>query len=199
MKMLYLVLFSFVLGTVSSAVAGEDYSMCYEVGRGEESCMSISVNSTSRTIYIHMGDHDDFEDVETLEDYSAGFAASRVESQEACYVRRLVTSLEQQVAYIQGHQQNAQTVDSDVRVMGVSLDDPEEEIGESLTHFCGDLPVYKLVKDESDDDGVDGATDKRSVSVSFRRCVLFCFIARCFTTTLTVPTGSSITFLWFFG
>ncbi|XP_042856646.1 uncharacterized protein LOC122243218 [Penaeus japonicus] len=156
--------------------------------------MAVDVDRLAMKVHYHMAESENFDDVETLEDYSVGLAASRVGSQEACYVRRLVKSFEEQVAFIKGHQDDGMRVESDVRVSAVSLDNPEEEIGSDLANFCGDLPVYKLVNQEQN----DSVQDRRQVSVTFTRCVLLCFIPRCFTTTLTLPTGSTVTFGWFF-
>ncbi|XP_037774401.1 uncharacterized protein LOC119570932 [Penaeus monodon] len=66
--------------------------------------MNVDVDRLAMEVHFHMPESDDFDDVETLEDYSVGLAASRVVSQEVCYVRRLVKSFEQQVAFIKGHQ-----------------------------------------------------------------------------------------------
>ncbi|XP_070001364.1 uncharacterized protein [Penaeus vannamei] len=186
-------MFSCLLGFSLAEV--QDYQICYKGNSAaENSCMKVDVDRLAMKIHFHMPESDDFDDVETLEDYSVGLAASRVVSQEACYVRRLVKSFEQQVAFIKGHQDDGMRVESDVRVSAVSLDNPEEEIGSDLANFCGDLPVYKLVTEEQN----DSVQDRRQVSVTFTRCILLCFIPRCFTTTLTLPTGSTITFGWLF-
>ncbi|XP_042867224.1 uncharacterized protein LOC122250033 [Penaeus japonicus] len=173
----------------------QDYQVCYKGSSSDNNiCMKVDVDQLAMKVHYHMDESEDFDDVETLEDYSVGLAASRVGSQEACYVRRLVKSFEKQVAFIKGHQDDGMRVESDVRVSAVSLDNPEEEIGSDLANFCGDLPVYKLVNQEQN----DSVQDRRQVSVTFTRCVLLCFIPRCFTTTLTLPTGSTVTFGWFF-
>ncbi|XP_063601641.1 uncharacterized protein LOC134777710 [Penaeus indicus] len=166
----------------------QDYQVCYKgSSTAKNKCMKVDIDRVAMKVHFHMPESDDFDDVETLEDYSVGLAASRVVSQEACYVRRLVKSFEQQVAFIKGHQDDGMRVESDVRVSAVSLDNPEEEIGSDLANFCGDLPVYKLVSEEQS----DSVQDRRQVSVTFTRCVLLCFIPTCFTTTLTLPTGGT--------
>ncbi|XP_063614008.1 uncharacterized protein LOC134787206 [Penaeus indicus] len=178
-----------------SLAEGQDYQVCYKgSSTAENKCMKVDIDRLAMKVHFHMPESDDFDDVETLEDYSVGLAASRVVSQEACYVRQLVKSFEQQVAFIKGHQDDGMRVESDVRVSAVSLDNPEEEIGSDLANFCGDLPVYKLVSEEQS----DSVQDRRQVSVTFTRCVLLCFIPTCFTTTLTLPTGGTITFGWLF-
>merc|ERR1719348_1340528 len=134
-----------------------------------------------------MSESGDFMDVETLEDYNEGLAASRVESQEACYVRRLVKSFDDQVAYISSHNDDGMRVEEELKVSAVSLDNPEEEIGSALANFCGDLPVYKLVKKVESEDGEERELDRRQVSVTFRRCVMLCYRPRCWITTVTLP------------
>ncbi|XP_071519940.1 uncharacterized protein [Panulirus ornatus] len=179
----------------------QEYEMCY-VGRAANStsCMTVEVDALAATIHYHMNETDEFEDVETLEDYNVGVAASRVTSQEACYVRRLVKSLEEQVDYIRQHQSTDMRLEADIIVSSVSLDDPEEEIGSELATFCGDLPVYELVRGyEQEEEEEESGVEERQVSVTFTRCVLLCFIAKCFSTTLTVPTGATIIFGWIFG
>merc|ERR1712198_372409 len=154
------------------------YQLCYESSNGgDSSCMKVEVDKTNLFVHYHMPDSGDFEDVETLEDYNVGLAASRVESQEACYVRRLVKSFDDQVALIASHNDDGMRVEEDVQVSGISLDNPVEEIGSDLANFCGNLPVYKLV-------GEERQLDRRQVNVTFRRCVLLCFIPVCYSTTL---------------
>ncbi|XP_068246454.1 uncharacterized protein [Palaemon carinicauda] len=196
-KIIQVLLGTLVLGITSQTTLAQEYTMCYEVRNGSDACMAINVDLESKLIYSHIKDDDDFEDVSTLEDYNTGFAASRVESQEGCFVRLLVTTIEAQVAFIRDHQETALPIsDEDMNVLAVSLDNPEEEIGEELTNFCGDLPVYKLVKIEESKVEVS----KRQVAVTFKKCVLLCALfPTCFTTTITVPTGSSITYIWLFG
>ncbi|XP_064088263.1 uncharacterized protein LOC135202719 [Macrobrachium nipponense] len=198
---------TFILGIISHLTSAQNYTMCYDVHNGTDACMSLHVDMESKLIYFHMNDHDDFEEVNTLEDYNTGFAASRVESQDGCFVRILVTSIEDQVAFIESQQQTTVPVDQgDMNVLAVSLDNPLEEIGETLTNFCGDLPVYKLVKNdgnvekkEEEEEEEEEEVSKRQVSITFRKCILLLFVAKCFTTTITVPTGLTITYFWFFG
>ena len=126
-------------------------------------------------------------------------AASRVESQEACYVRRLVKSFEEQVAFIQSFNDPSLFVEGDGEtVSAIPIEDPEEEMGSLLVEFCGDLPAYKLVSEEDTAEEQERDLDRRQVSVNFNRCVLLCFIPVCYTTTITLATGSTITFGWFF-
>nr|XP_027221720.1 uncharacterized protein LOC113813862 [Penaeus vannamei] len=111
-------MFSCLLGFSLAEV--QDYQVCYKGNSAaENSCMKVDVDRLAMKIHFHMPESDDFDDVETLEDYSVGLAASRVVSQEACYVRRLVKSFEQQVAFIKGHQDDGMRVESDVRVSAV--------------------------------------------------------------------------------
>merc|ERR1711962_1778143 len=119
---------------------------------------------------------ENFEEVTNFEDYEIGFGASRVTSEEACYVRRLSKTLEEQVAYLEDQQGKPMTVEGEAQVDAI--------------------PAYKLVKKQDAEDSEE--MEQRQVSVTFRRCVILCFKYICYTTTLTVPTGSTITFTWFF-
>merc|ERR1712142_296751 len=177
----------------------QEYQLCYQgTNGGDSSCMKVELNKTFQMVHYHMPESGDFMDVETLEDYNEGLAASRVESQEACYVRRLVKSFDDQVTFIASHNDDGMRVKDQVQVSAVSLDNPVEEIGSVLTDFCGDLPVYKLVKEEESEEGEERDLDRRQVNVTFTKCLLLFFIPVCASTTLTLATGSTITFGWFF-
>ncbi|KAK7068164.1 hypothetical protein SK128_019233 [Halocaridina rubra] len=175
----------------------ESFSLSYKAQEdGEISSMTAETNDEANTIYYSIAESADFEKVETLEDYTAGFAASRVESQEACYLRRLVRTFEEQVSYMNSQRNNVMKTENDVKVMAIPLDNAEEEVGSTLANFCGDLPVYKLVKKPGQE--TEDTEERRQISITFTRCVLLCFIPVCYTTTLTLPTGLTITFGWFF-
>ena len=109
-------------------------------------------------------------------------------------MRLLNKNFGEQISYLKQHQNRPMVVDSDVQVEAVPVDDVYEELGEEMGNFCDDFPAYKLVKRQ---DGEDESERERQVSVTFQRCVLVCFVPVCYTTTLTVPTGSTITFVWF--
>merc|ERR1711874_413675 len=117
-------------------------------------------------------------------------------SEEACYVCLLSKTLEEQVAYLEDQQGTPMTVEGEAQVDAIPVDDAYEELGEEIADFCDDFPAYKLVKKQDDDD--DSDVRERQVSVTFQRCVILLFRYICYTTTLTVPTGSTVTFVWFF-
>ncbi|KAK7068163.1 hypothetical protein SK128_023213 [Halocaridina rubra] len=177
----------------------QDFSLCFkgseEIG---DTCMSVQANGETSTIYYHVTESSDYEDVKTLEDYNVGLAASRVASQEACYVRRLVKSYSATVDYlVANNNRPAVKAEAEAKVAAVPCENPEEEIGSELTNFCGDLSVYKLMKPEKEERQVDNV-EKRQININFTRCVLLLFIPVCYTTTLTLPTGLTVTFGWFF-
>ncbi|CAL4083555.1 unnamed protein product, partial [Meganyctiphanes norvegica] len=180
---------------VSVALACQEYELEYAVISGEVTPLLVQVCTNNQTITYHMPDSDNFEEVTTFEDYELGYGASRVTSQEACYVRLLSKSLDEQISYLKQHQNNPMTVDGDAQVEAIPVDDVYEELGDEVANFCDDYPAYKLVKRQ---DAEEVTERERQVSVTFQRCVLICFRPYCYTTTLTVPTGSTITFVWFF-
>merc|ERR1711931_413726 len=185
---------------LGAAVAeAQDYTLCYDAGQDDGGiCMQVEVDSKAETIHAHMMESEVFDDVETLEDYKVGLAASKVGSQEVCFVRGLKNSFDDTVAYLKTQQNGllAQENDEGVELIAMPLDDSEEEaMSPALKKFCGDLPHYKLGLPE----GTEEAPARRQVDVTFRRCVIFFFKYICYTTTLTIPTGSTITFLWIFG
>merc|ERR1719184_164625 len=176
----------------------QDYTLCYDNGQDDvpNVCMNVEVDAGASTIRFHMEGSDDFDDVETLEDFNKGLAASRVPSQDACFIRGLHNSFEEQLAFLESHQTVALTQeDTGVELMAVPLDDNEEEmLGGVLREFCDDLTPYKLVRSEI----TEMEPARRQVSVTFRRCVIFFFRYICYTTVLTVPTGSTVSFGFFF-
>merc|ERR1719187_1722640 len=148
----------------------------------------LQVNVCGQTISYHMPSSDNFEEVTTFEDYEIGFGASRVTTEEICYVRILSKTLEEQVDYLNEHQNKPMAFEGEAQVDAIPVDDAVEELGEEIANFCDDFPVYKLVK-KQDSDGNDER--ERQISVNFRKCCIFFFKYICYTTTLTVPTGAT--------
>merc|ERR1712121_153467 len=142
----------------------------------------LIVNVCGQTISYYMPASENFEEVTNFEDYEIGFGASRVTSEEACYVRLLSKTLEEQVAYLEAQQGTPMTVEGEAQVDAIPVDDAYAELGEEIANFCDDYPAYKLVKKQ---DVEDGEEVERQVSVTFRRCVILCFRYICYTTTLT--------------
>merc|ERR1712168_906213 len=57
--------------------------------------MAIHMNHADETIRFHMPEEGNMADVETLEDYESGFAASRVKDEESCFIRILPQTFDQ--------------------------------------------------------------------------------------------------------
>merc|ERR1740137_489152 len=182
------------LFALSRSQACQEYELEFADNSGEVT--SLQVNVCDQTISYHMSATETFEEVTTFEDYEIGFGATRVTSDEKCYVRLLSKTLTEQVAYLQEHQNKPMTVEGDAQVDAIPVDDAYEELGNEIANFCDDFPAYKLVKKQDVDESDE--RELRQVNVTFRRCVIICFRYICYTTTLTVPTGSTITFTWFF-
>ena len=177
------------------------YSVCFGKGAAP-ACMDVSVDASAQLIGYHMAQAEDFEEVSMMEDYESGFAASLVPSQDACYVRMLVNTFGEQVAQIQSMASQGMGEQSSSAVSAVPLENAEEEVGSRIAAFCGDAPVYKLVKAEEPSQevmGEEGALEARQVSQTYRRCVILLLVWKCYTTTITLPTGSSITYVWIWG
>merc|ERR1712179_850753 len=157
--------------------ACQEYELEFSVPGG--GVVPLQVHVCNQTITYHMPASETFEEVTTFEDYEIGFGASRVTSEEACYVRLL-----------------SKSVEDEAQVDAIPVDDAYEELGDEIAKFCDDFPAYKLVKKQDIDESEE--REQRQVAVTFQRCVIFFFKYICYTTTLTVPTGSTITFTWFF-
>ncbi|CAL4191969.1 unnamed protein product [Meganyctiphanes norvegica] len=178
---------------IALSLGCQEYELEFENFSGEVT--PLQVNVCNQTISYHMPACETFEEVTTFEDYEIGFGATRVPSEEACYVRLLSKTLDEQVDYLQEHQHKPMTMEGEAQVDTIPVDDAYEELGDEIANFCDDFPAYKLVKKQD----VDVSDEReRQVNVTFRRCVIFFFKYICYTTTLTVPTGSTVTFVWFF-
>jgi len=162
--------------------------------------MAIHINKAEETIRFHMAEEGNMADVETLEDYEAGFAASRVKDEESCFIRQLHDTLDQ--ASAKAHEVAAAKMNrrlEDVSAAAIPAENAIEWAGERLMDFCGNYEVYKLVKsneEEDEDSDLEMVGARQNVSVTFRRCWFFLFFFKCITTTVTVPTG---TIFFFFG
>jgi|ERR1712142_585289 len=162
--------------------------------------MAIHLNQAEETIRYHMSEDGNMADVETLEDYESGFAASRVKDEERCFIRQLLDTFDQGSAKAREVAATSpQKREGDVDTKAIPAENAIEWAGERLVDFCGDYETYKLVQtaeDGAEDEETDLEQKEARVSVFFRRCWFFLFRYRCVTTTCTVPTG---TIFFFFG
>jgi len=163
--------------------------------------MAIHLNQAEETIRFHMKPDGNMADVETLEDYESGFAASRVKDEESCYIRQLRDTFDEASAKAREVAATSpQTKEGDVDTNAIAAENAIEWAGERLMDFCGNYEVYKLVQtaeDGAEDEETDLEKKEARMSVFFRRCWFFLFFFKCITTTITVPTGTTIFF--FFG
>jgi hypothetical protein len=131
-----------------------------------------------------------------------GFGATRDGEKEECLVHKLqATTLEEQAAVLRS--QSTQTVQTtgNLNLIKVPEDEPASEFGQRITNFCGDYPVFKVGTDNEGTRVVPFEQEDRAITFTFKKCFLWRFFLfyTCFTTTLTIPTGTTITFAWFFG
>jgi len=197
-----LILLALVGASVASTIKDEVLVATYEdaLAEGGKVKMAIHINKAEETIRFHMAEEGNMADVETLEDYEAGFAASRVKDEESCFIRQLHDTLDQ--ASAKAHEVAAAKMNrrlEDVSAAAIPAENAIEWAGERLVDFCGNYEVYKLVKsneEEDEDSDLEMVGARQNVSVTFRRCWFFLFFFKCITTTVTVPTG---TIFFFFG
>jgi len=167
--------------------------------------MDIHINTQEETIRFHMLEQGNIADVETIEDYATGFAASRVDEEESCYIRKLIDTMEDAVKKVEELAASGpQKYQGSEDVLAIPAEDVEEWAGDRIMRFCGDFAIYKLVKTEEDiaaeskeSDALALVQENERVSVFFRRCFFFFFFFKCITTTITVPTGTTIVFFLF--
>jgi len=202
-KMKVLILLALIGASVTSTIKDEVLEATYEdaLAEGGKVKMAIHINKAEETIRFHMAEEGNMADVETLEDYESGFAASRVKDEESCFIRVLQDTLDQ--ASAKAHEVAAAHLNrrlEDVSAAAIPAENAIEWAGERLMDFCGNYEVYKLVQstdEEEEDEESDLETmGARQSVVTFRRCWFFLFFFKCITTTITVPTG---TIFFFFG
>merc|ERR1719334_2949355 len=143
MKMAFLQYLS-VVCLFGVSLACQEYELEFADFSGGVTPLEVKV--CDKQIFYHMPASENFEEVTNFEDYEIGFGASRVTSEEACYVRLLSKTLEEQVAYLEGQQGKPMTVEGEAQVDAIPVDDAYVELGEEIANFCDDFPAYKLVK-----------------------------------------------------
>ncbi|KAK4297155.1 hypothetical protein Pmani_030403 [Petrolisthes manimaculis] len=175
--------------------------------------LEVKVNERADTITYHMLPEGSMADVETFEDYTTGFAASRDTEEEGCFIRRLPRTLKEEVRGLeQATETGPQQYSGSLDLLALTLGEEEEVmVGERILDFCGDYQMYKLVaEDENDletangDNNNDKDTPAEELRFFFsfrRRCRLFSFFFSCYNFTCTSSTGQSLVFpfFWFFG
>ncbi|CAL4156199.1 unnamed protein product [Meganyctiphanes norvegica] len=197
-----------------NGLTSEIFTTRYEGKTDEGVPMDVEVDHHQRLITYHMQDDTGlYADVETMEDYKTGFAISRVASRDSCFVRQLTMPMEESVNRLRTmSQQGVQQIMGEIEVWAEPFEDLEKLVGERLDEFCGDSPAYKLV--EPDDSierhpvaqksmqslaNVDHkeVSDPKRLVISFFFCCLFFFFPICWTTNVTVNTGTTYIFFLF--
>jgi len=170
----------------------------------EPATMDVHINTEEQTIKFHMLEQGNLADVDTIEDYGTGFAASRVSDEEACYIRKLNITMDEAIRKAEELAASGlQEYQGSEEVLAIPAEDVDAWAGDRIVRFCGDFPIYKLVKTEEDvevesrDINALAVPEERQVSVVFRKCFFFFFFFRCITTTITIPTGTTIIFFLF--
>lgn len=204
--------------------SNEVVTLHYERKDNTTAPMDIRVDSEARTISYHMKDQGGFfADVSTFEDYGAGYAVSKLASQDICFLRQLFENFDVAVERLhhlrnQGIQHNL----GDVHVWVEPIKDLEGMAGSRLTSFCADSPAYELVilvgkfterkpgpqqdssytalseylKKDSSTKALDSNGSERQITVTFKKCVYFIFwLLYCLNTAVTFVTGATFTFI----
>ncbi|KAK7073595.1 hypothetical protein SK128_020155 [Halocaridina rubra] len=205
------------------AISSETVTLAYERGDHSSAPMDIKVDKEAKTITYHMQDPEGFyADVNTLEDYESGYAVSRVASQDSCFVRQLTEDIDASDNRLhEMRDKGLQRILGRVDVWAEPIDDVQALVGSRLAAFCGESAAYKLVrpdnslkrspmieKDSSSDslaqylknespDALAQPRSKRQTNVTFFRCFLFFFFPLCFSTTVTINTGTTFIFFLF--
>ncbi|KAF2365934.1 BRICHOS domain [Trinorchestia longiramus] len=178
------------------AARSEDkFTINYQAG-DELSNTTISFNEGDRTIetYTPAGEH--FVEVESIEDFDVGFSATRLPSEEVCYIAKLEKTFPQQLAYYRSHEDTPITITASKQLSAIPVID-DEEFGDRLNDFCSDYPMYKLGFN-GDEDSEEGPSARR-VFVKFYYCYPTGCRPYCYQTVVAVPTGRVPAFTWFCG
>jgi len=218
MKCLVVVAAVFLMGAWASpahnALTTETFTTRYEGKEDGGVPMDVEVEHHRKLITYHMQDDSGlYADVETMEDYKHGYAISRVATQDSCFVRQLTMPMEESVNKLRTmSQQGIQQIMGEMEVWAEPLEDLETLAGERLAEFCGDWPAYKLVEP---DDSIErqpvaqknmqslvnmdpsAVSDPKRLILSFFLCFLFFFFPICWTTNVTVNTGTTYVFFLF--
>ncbi|KAK7068162.1 hypothetical protein SK128_023212 [Halocaridina rubra] len=147
-----IILFTFFIVCVRESLAvteEQEYKVCFKGPQKDGNlCMIAEVLVDTFTIYYRMDElSKQLVDMETLEDYNTGYGASRVASQEACLIRQLEKTFEARLSYLKSHDQTTLVEpEMDYEMKAVPVENPKEEIGDYLTAFCGELPMFKMIK-----------------------------------------------------
>jgi len=217
MQCLVVVASVLLVGTLASPMdfSKEVFTTRYEGKSDEGVPMDVEVDYRRKSITYHMQDQTElYADVETMEDYEAGYAVSKVAQQDSCFVRQLTMPMEESVRKLRTmSHQGVQQIMGELEVWGEPTEDLEKLAGERLAEFCGDWPAYKLV--EPDDsierhpvaqksiqsmanvDDSNEVSDPNRLLLSFFRCFLFFFFPFCWTTNVTINTGTTFVFFLF--
>ncbi|XP_042218139.1 uncharacterized protein LOC121863522 [Homarus americanus] len=161
--------------------------------------LDVSINTVDDTVAFHMRGQYSMEDVDNLEDYRAGWGASKVLVDEACYLRKLNTSLNDTIGRLHElSSRGVQHMEGTLDISAIPAEDVEDWAGKRLRDFCGDYTMYQLVVSEGEETALaEEGTEERTFWLPFRRCYFFFFCFRCITITIIIPTG--VTFFFFFG
>ncbi|XP_063887446.1 uncharacterized protein LOC135114995 [Scylla paramamosain] len=113
--------------------------------------MKVTVDADDNTIHYYLPGDDNFEEVEIIDDFYAGYAAVKVKTDEACYVQPLDNTLEEKVALIQNNAE--QIIEGSVNSTSVLLSDDEmEDLGDRVVDFCDGYPIYEVFFEKTQDD-----------------------------------------------
>ncbi|XP_018007120.1 uncharacterized protein LOC108664932 [Hyalella azteca] len=171
-------------------------------GSDANTTINYSVCPEANVITSQVVGNEYFQGATSYEDYDTGYGATRDAEKEECLVQKLtVSSLKEQAAELaKQSKQNVKTT-GNVSLIKVPEDEPESEFGKRIANFCGNYPVYKVGTDNEETRVAPFEQENRQVTYTFTKCfILRCFFYyTCYTTTLTIPTGTTVTFFWFFG
>ncbi|KAF2365936.1 BRICHOS domain [Trinorchestia longiramus] len=205
--MFHRVIALFCLLSLAVARRENEFTINYKAN-DELSNTTVSYDRDELTIrtYTPAGDHfvqvDSLEDYNVedynmvrLEDHNVGFSATRMDADEVCYIAKLSTTFKKQLALYRSHKDDPIVITQSEELKAIPAEDTEE-YGDRLNEFCGDYPVYKL---GTYDNGLEAGAIARQVSYTFYNCYVIRCAYTCYYTTVTVPTGTNIMFVWFFG
>ncbi|KAG7171067.1 putative BRICHOS domain-containing protein 2, partial [Homarus americanus] len=123
--------------------------------------LDVSINTVDDTVAFHMRGQYSMEDVDNLEDYRAGWGASKVLVDEACYLRKLNTSLNDTIGRLHElSSRGVQHMEGTLDISAIPAEDVEDWAGKRLRDFCGDYTMYQLVVSEGEETVVPNFSDK---------------------------------------
>lgn len=160
----------------------------------------VEVCELDNQIHMAIEETDTFAHVEALEDYNSGFSAEAAHS--VCLISKLkFSNIKDRVHELRSQSDRHVSGEGNLNMYPVT-DSDVASFSEDIINFCEGLEMYKVAEDSYTElaNYDDPNALERCIFLLFGpQCVIWFCTLVCFTTQLSVPTGTTVVFYWFFG